>query len=177
MMKICSTEFVYHVSLNPEMENRTRIIEEGLRPLSDFPDSDRWKQLEEQMPDFYKNLYEMLAKPILKRDYENSGIFVSPIDFQKLPKSFMYNKDRFELPVERLDPEYCVLTWVIDEERISLPLTAANLEMCAEIWTTDMVEKWFAKDNTKIFFYVPQIAVYQPGGIKVFPGDFQHFES
>ena len=113
MMKICSTEFVYHVSLNPEMENRTRIIEEGLRPLSDFPDSDRWKQLEEQMPDFYKNLYEMLAKPILKRDYEKSGIFVSPIDFQKLPKSFMYNKDRFELPVERLDPEYCVLTWVM----------------------------------------------------------------
>jgi hypothetical protein len=38
-----------------------------------------------------------------------------------------------------------------------------------------MVTEWFAKDNTKIFFYVPQIAVYQPGRIRVEPTDIEQF--
>lgn len=79
----------------------------------------------------------------------------------------MNNKTRIKIPIAQLDPAYCVLTYVIDEERVSLPLNQANLEKAAEIWTADNVREWFAKDQSKIFFYVPQIAVYQPQGIAV----------
>ena len=175
-MRVCSTSYVYHALLNPEFEKVEAILANGLRPLSDFPESERWQQLEQHMPGFYKNLYDMIAKPVLKRPYENSGIFVSPIDFQKLPDSLMNDKTRFAIPVDRIDPDYAVLTWVIDEERIALPFTPENLEQAAEIWTAEMVKTWFAKDPSKIFFYVPQVAVYQPGGIKVTREDLELYE-
>ena len=174
-MPVCSTEFVYHALLNPEFDKVETILRNGLRPLSDFPDSDRWQQIEKQMPDFYPNLYRMVAQPILQRPYNNSGIFVTPIDFQKIPDSFMNNKTRFKIPVTRLDPEHCVLTYVLRDERVSLPLTVENLEKAADIWDADMVQTWFAKDRTKIFFYVPQIAVYQPQGIPVQREDMEEF--
>jgi hypothetical protein len=87
----------------------------------------------------------------------------------------MNNKSRFKLPIARLDPDYCVLTYVLQDKRVSLPLTSANLEKTAEIWTTDMVETWFAKDLSKMFYYVPQIAVYQPQGIAVNREDVEEF--
>ena len=166
-MRVCSTEFAYHALLNPEFDKIEAIVKDGLRPLSDFPESDRWKQLEEHMPGFYQNLYEGIAQPVIKKPYSNSGIFVTTIDFQKMPDSFMNNKTRIKIPITQLDPAYCVLTYVLNEERVSLQLTPENLEEAAEIWTDDMVRTWFAKDQTKIFFYVPQIAVYQPQGIPV----------
>ena len=73
----------------------------------------------------------------------------------------MHNKTRVRIPISRLDPEWSCLTYVIDDERISLPLTAANLQKAADIWTAVMVTEWFGRDPSKIFFYVPQIAVYQ----------------
>ena len=166
-MRVCSTEYVFHALLNPEFDKVEAILRTGIRPLSDFPESDRWKQIEAYMPGFYKNLYETIAKPVIKQPYHNSGIFVTTIDFQQLPESFMNNKTRIKIPIAQLDPAYCVLTYVIDEERISLALNQANLEKAAEIWTADKVREWFAKDQSKIFFYVPQIAVYQPQGIAV----------
>ena len=166
-MRVCSTEYAYHALLNPEFDKVETILKDGLRPLSDFPDSDRWKQIEEHMPGFYKKLYEGIAQPIIKKPYNNSGIFVTTIDFQKLPDSFMNNKTRIKIPITQLDPSYCVLTYVINEERISLELTEENLEKAADIWTAEMVREWFAKDHSKVFYYVPQIAVYQPQGISV----------
>ena len=174
-MRVCSTEYVYHALMNPEFDKVETIIKGGLRPLSDFPDSDRWQQLEKQMPGFYKNLYASIAQSIVNKPYTNSGIFVTPIDFQNLPASMMNSKSRFKIPVARLDPEYCVVTYVIQEERVSLPLTSANLKKVAEIWTAAMVQTWFAKDLSKIFYYVPQIAVYQPQGITVMREDFEEF--
>ena len=174
-MRVCSTEYVYHALMNPEFDKVETIIKGGLRSLSDFPDSDRWQQLEKQMPGFYKNLYASIAQPIINKPYTNSGIFVTPIDFQKLPTSMMNSKSRFKIPVAQLDPEYCVVTYVIQEERVSLPLTSANLKKVAEIWTAAMVQTWFAKDLSKIFYYVPQIAVYQPQGITVMREDFEEF--
>ena len=166
-MRVCATEYVYHALLNPEFDKVEAILKDGLRALSEFPESDRWKQLEEYMPGFYKNLYETIAQPIIKMPYSNSGIFVTTIDFQKLPDSFMNNKTRIKIPIADLDPTYCVLTYVLNEERVSLELTPENLEKAADIWTAEMIGEWFAKDNTKIFYYVPQIAVYQPQGIPV----------
>lgn len=166
-MHVCSTESVYHALLNPEFDKVEAIVKNGLRPLSDFPESDRWKQLEQVMPGFYSQLYETIAQPVIKKPYTNSGIFVTTIDFQKLPGSLMNNKTRIKIPITQLDPAYCVLTYVINEERVSLELTKANLEKAAAIWTAAMVQEWFAKDSSKIFYYVPQVAVYQPQGISV----------
>ena len=73
-MRVCSTEYVYHALLNPEFDKVEAILKDGLRPLSDFPESDRWRQLEVYMPGFYKNLYESIAQPVLKKPYSNSGI-------------------------------------------------------------------------------------------------------
>ena len=166
-MIVCSTEFVYHALLNPEFDKVKAILKDGLRPLSDFPESDRWKQLEAHMPGFYKNLYESIAQPVLKKPYSNSGIFVTTIDFQKLPDSFMNNKTRIKIPIAELDPAYCVLTYVLDGKRVAVELSDENLKKAAEIWKADEVRKWFAKDPSKIFFYVPQVAVYQPNGIPI----------
>lgn len=175
-MRVCSTEYVYHALLNPDFDKVEAILKDGLRPLSDFTESDRWKQLEEHMPGFYRNLYEAIAQPIIKKPYSNSGIFVTTIDFQKLPDSFMNNKTRIKIPIAQLDPAYCVLTYVINEERVSLELTQENLEKAADLWTAEMVQEWFAKDHTKIFYFVPQVAVYQPQGISVHPENVEEYK-
>jgi len=172
-MRVCSTTFVFHALLNSEFSTVEPILKNGLRPLSDFPDSERWQQLEKHMPGFYQNLYEQIAQPVINKPYSNSGIFVTPIDFQKSPSPFMSNNVRIKIPVTRLDPEYCVITYVLNEERIALPLTSENLEQTAEIWNAKMVQTWFAKDTSKMFFYVPQIAVYQPQGIPVMQDDIE----
>lgn len=166
-MRVCSTEYVYHAMLNPEFDKVEIILKDGLRPLSDFPESERWKQMEEHRPGFYKYMYEGIAQPIIKKPYSNSGIFVTTIDFQKLPDSFMNNKTRIKIPISQLDSSYCVLTYVINEERVALELAEENLEKAADIWTAEMVQEWFAKDRSKLFYYVPQIAVYQPQGISI----------
>ena len=175
-MQVCSTEFVYHALLNPEFDKVEAILKDGLRPLSDFPESDRWKQLEAHMPGFYQNLYESIAQPVIKKPYRNSGIFVTTIDFQKLPDSFMNNKTRIKIPIADLDPAYCVLTYVLNEERVAVKLTPENLESAANIWTADMVREWFAKDTSKIFYYVPQVAVYQPHGIPIQRADIEEYK-
>jgi hypothetical protein len=174
-MQVCSTHWVYHALLNAEFEKIEPILKNGLRPLSDFPDSDRWQQIEAHLPGFYKNLYDQIAWPILKRPYSNSGIFVTSIDFQKLPASLLYNRTRFRIPLTRLDPAYCVITYVLNEERVSLPLNPENLEKTAVIWDADRVQTWFAKDRTKMFYYVPQVAIYQPQGVPIEPADLEEF--
>jgi hypothetical protein len=133
-MRVCSTEYVYHALLNPEFDRMETILRDGLRPLSDFPESERWQQIEKQMPGFYQNLYTTIAQPVLQRAYSNSGIFVTPIDFQRIPTSFMKDKLRFKIPVTRLDPDYCVLTYVLHDERVALPLTPENMEKTANLW-------------------------------------------
>ena len=40
-MRICSTEYVYHALLNPEFDKVESILNNGIRPLSDFPESER----------------------------------------------------------------------------------------------------------------------------------------
>ena len=172
-MQVCSTENVYHALLNTGDEIIASILGQGLRPLSDFPESDRWQQINAQMPGFFENLYEMIAADVLQKPYMNAGVFVSPIDFQRLPESIMHGKTRVKIPVSRIDPQYACLTYVLDGKRTSLPFSAENLALAAKIWTADMVTEWFARDPSKIFFYVPQVAVYQPGGIVVEEADIE----
>jgi hypothetical protein len=63
---------------------------------------------------------------------------------------------------------------VLVEERISRPYTPENLKATAELWDEDRVRKWFGIDNTKVFFYVQQVAAYQ-GVIDVEPEEINGF--
>lgn len=174
-MRVCSTEYVYHNLLNPSDGLIESILQYGLRPLSDFPDSERWQQIESQMPGFFEQLYTDIAAPVVGKPYMNSGVFVSPIDFQLMPGSLLFNRTRVKIPVSRLDPAFSALTYVIDEQRVSLSLTTDHLATTADLWTGEMVSRWFAVDNSKIFYYVPQIMTYQPGGLSVYAADIEQF--
>jgi len=170
---VCSTTHLFHYMFNPKQESLDSFLQNGIRPLSDFPDSQRWIELEEQMPGFYENLYKMMAEPVLKKPYSNSGIFITPIDFRLLPGTYLHDKPRFRIPVKRLDPEMTVITYILDDERIVLPFAAEHLENIASTWDEKMVRRWFAVDQTKVFFYVPQVAAYQ-GKIEIQKDDFEN---
>ncbi len=169
---VCSTTHLFHYMFNPNQEALDSFLQKGILPLSDFPESERWKQLEAHMPGFYEKLYDMMAKSVLQKPYANSGVFITPIDFRLLPGSYLHDKPRFRIPGERIDPELTVLSYVIDDERLSLPFTAENRQNVATLWDAEMVNRWFAVDNSKIFFYVPQAAAYQ-GRIDVTEDDYE----
>lgn len=170
--KVCSTAHVFHYTINPNMDTLESFLAQGIRPLSDFPESERWKQLETHMPGFYENLYKMIAEPVLQKPYPNSGIYVTPIDFRLLPGTFLHEKPRFRIPLERLDPMWTVVTYVLDDERISLPFSADTMESVATLWDEALVRKWFGIDPTKVFFYVPQVGAFQ-GRIPVTESDYE----
>ncbi|HUF39578.1 MAG TPA: hypothetical protein VMN57_13715 [Anaerolineales bacterium] len=169
---VCSTTHLFHYMFNPDPAAERSFLEAGIRPLSDFPDSERFKQLQEHMPGFYENLYRMFAEPVLQKPYPNSGIFVTPIDFRLLPGTYLHEKPRFNIPTDRLDPAWTILTYVLDDQRVSLPYSPDTLKQTADLWDEDRVRQWFGIDNTKVFFYVPQVAAYQ-GVITVTQGDFE----
>lgn len=169
---ICSITHLFHYLFNPNEDALDSFLTNGIRPLSDFPDSERWKQLQEHRPGFYEALYEMFAAPVLQKPYPNSGVFITPIDFRLLPGTYLHDKPRFNIPVERIDPAWTILTYVINEERISLPFGPEALQKTAELWDEAMIREWFGKDNTRMFFYVPQVGVYQ-GRIEVKREDYQ----
>ena len=170
---VCSATHLFHYFFfNPDLEALDSFLKKGIRPLSDFPASERWKQLQEHMPGFYEKLYTMMAEPVLQTPYVNSGIFITPIDFRLLPGTFLHAKPRFRTPIERIDPQTTVISYVIDDERVSLPFSAENCQNVVGLWDADMVKCWFAVDKTKVFFYVPQVAAYQ-GRIDVTRHDFE----
>lgn len=171
--RVCSTDTLYHYLFSPDPDAVASILKNGLHPLSDFPDSPRWVQIQNVYPGFFEWLYGKFAEPVLKRPYTNSGIFLSPIDFRCMPDSLMYDKLRIEVPLERIDPVWAALSYVIDDQRLSFPLSPDTLEATAEIWTEDKVTRWFGVDTSRLFFYVPQVVTYQPGGIQVDEGDIK----
>lgn len=171
LQRVCSTDTLYHYLFNPETQVVASILENGLRPLSDFPESSRWKQIQSVYPEFFEWIYREFAESVLKAPYVNSGIFLTPIDFRRMPGSLMYDKLRINVPLERIEPQWAVLSYVINDQRRSYPLNARTLEATAELWTEDCVARWFGVDNSRLFFYVPQVVTYQPGGIQVTEGD------
>lgn len=172
MALVCSTEFVFHNFFTPDPSLIESVLHLGLRPLSDFPESERWQQIEKEVPGFFERLYDDIAAPVIGKPYQNSGIFVSPIDFRLLPGSYFFDRPRVRIPVARLEPEYSCLTYVWEEERVILPLEERSLLDTARLWTADKVMDWFARDQTKVFFYVPQIVTYQ-GKVAVEVGDIE----
>jgi hypothetical protein len=173
--QVCSTDYVYQYFFQCNADTLNRILDDGrLRPLSDFPESARWQGLEAEKPGFYKNLYDMIGKPIINKPYKNSGVFMSAIDFDKLPDAYLHGKPRFKIPVSRLDPDWSVITYVWYDERIIADLHNDNLQRVANFWTEDNVRKWFGADPGKVFFHVPQVAAYQPEGVHVSIDDLEY---
>lgn len=173
---VCRTDRLYHYLFQADEGRIASMLEAGLQPLSAFPDSPRWREIQEVQPGFFERLYEMVAAPVLDRPYDNSGVFLTPIDFRLLPGTFLHDKPRFAVPVEQLDPAWTAVTYVLDDERVSLPLSEATMQAMAELWDESMVRSWFGRDQTKVFFYVPQVAAYQPGGIPVRAADLERIE-
>jgi hypothetical protein len=171
-MEACSTTHLFHYFFSDDTSAREAMERDGLRPLSDFPDSERWQQLEAQMPGFYRNLYGMIAEPVLGRPYENSGVFITPIDFRVVLGTYLSDKPRYRIPIDRISGSDAVITYVIDDERSNLPFTSEHLTSVSELWDEAMIRDWFGRDQTKVFFYVPQVATYQ-GRITVGAGDFE----
>ena len=171
-MEVCSATHLFHYFFSDDTSARADMETDGLRPLSDFPDSERWQQLEAQMPGFYRNLYAMMAEPVLGTPYRNSGVFVTPIDFRGVTGTYLSDKPRYRIPIERIVPSDAVLTYVIDDERIVRPFDPGSLEEASRLWDEEMIRSWFGRDPTKVFFYVPQVAAYQ-GRIDVGAADFE----
>jgi hypothetical protein len=168
-MIVCQNDRLFHYLLGGK-DALPGILERGLQPLSSFPESEAWRRMEEALPGFYRMIYETFAQPVLRRPYSNSGVFLTPIDFRLMPGSLLARHARIAVPVDAVDPDWAALTYVLDEARVSLPLTAAHLEQAAALWMDEMVGEWFARNPQMMFFYVPQVAVYQDGGIPVQPG-------
>ncbi len=172
--RVCSTEYLYHYFFQPSQETIDSVLQQGLRPLSDFPDSPRWQRIQAAQPGFFEMIYRLLAEPYTKQPYTNSGVFVTPIDFYRLPDTYLIDKPRVRIPLARFQPEWSFLTYEFEEERVGLPLTAEHLETTAQLWTAAQVRKWFGVDKTKVFYYVPQAVTYQPGGVPVEVEDIEY---
>ena len=167
MESICSTKIAYHYLFNDTPEVIDSIKNNGLQPLSNFPNSKGWQQINDAFPDFFEKLYGKFAKPVIQKPYLNSGVFLTPIDFKLLPDSIVSNKGRLEIPIAKIDPEWAVITYVYNDKRVSLTFSKENLENSSKLWNKQLVERWFGVNKERLFFYVPQIVTYQPGGVKV----------
>lgn len=172
---VCRTDILFHYLFRPAPEVHASILEHGLRPLSDFPDSERWQAIQEARPDFFEWVYDYMAASVIKKPYVNSGVFVTPIDFRLMPDTFLSDKPRFALPLARFEPEWSCIAYELHDERISLPLNGQSMQAVADLWTADLVREWFARDNTRVFFHVPQVVTYQPEGVPVRPEDYEEF--
>jgi hypothetical protein len=170
---VCSTTHVFHYMFNQQADTVESMLKHGIRPLSDFPESERWQEIQHHMPNFFEKLYEMIAEPIIQKPYGDSGIFVTPIDFYELPNTYLHDKERIAIPIERIDSKWAAATYIVDEERQTFALNQQVLQDIAELWREDWVREWFGKDQTKVFFYVPQIVTYQANGIPITEADFQ----
>ncbi len=168
-MNVCSTDHLFHYLLNGEGALEA-ILERGLLPLSAIPGSARWRRIEQEQPGFYRAIYATFAQPALQRPYRHSVVFLTPIDFRRLPDLPLATVARIVLPLSVVPCRDAALTYELDGRRVVLPLTPSTLEETARLWPAALVRSWFGRDQRKLFFYVPQVAVYQDGGIPVRPG-------
>lgn len=160
MGAVISTMSLFHYFLEG-LDALPRILEEGLRPLSDFPESSRWQLIERELRGFYKDLYERWARPVLGRPYSSSGIFLTPIDFRQTGIAEMATRPRLRVPIERIDPSQAVLTYEWNASRQSRQLNEEELRRAAELWDPRAVAEWFGRDRDKLFYFIPQVIAYQ----------------
>jgi hypothetical protein len=169
-VEVVSRTHLFHYALDSQSD-LDAIVREGLRPLSEFPESERWSAIEADSPGFFERVYALVAEAVLGKPYANSGIFLTPLDFRALPGSLLHERARLKIPLDRVDASQAVVTWEV-EERVSLPLGPETLARAAAEWHAERVLAWFGRDPTKLFFHVPQVAAYG-GRIEVGPEDVE----
>ncbi len=168
---VCSDTTAYHYLFDASEEVRRSILEQGLLPLSSFPDSPRWQEGSGQGPSFYAELYREFFAPVFQREAPHSGIFFTPINFRRLPGSYLFDHPRVAIPIDRFDPAWTCITWEDEGTRVVAPISAETMHRVVAEWDEARVRHWFGRDPHKMFFHVPQIACYQPGGVRVEPRD------
>ena len=170
-MEVVSRTHLFHYALD-SAGDLDAIVSEGLRPLSDFPESERWRAIEAESPGFFERVYALVAEPVLGVPCAGSGVFLTPIDFRLLPGSLLQERGRLRIPISRIDGSRAVVTWHAEGERVSLPFAAEALARTADEWPAQRVTEWFGRDPTRLFFHVPQVATYQPR-VAVEPEDLE----
>jgi hypothetical protein len=153
--------YVYHYLKEPAA--LSTILREGLRPLSDRPDSPAYSRESSR----FRGRYELLARPLLRRPYVNSGVFFTTVDLRRLKNEKRLNSVRLRIPVVRLDPEWSVLTYEYDGARCWWPVNEENLRQATTLWTDELCQRWLGADITGWFRYVPQVVAFQNGGVPV----------
>jgi len=161
---LCSTTHVYHYLRSAPVDT---ILHEGLRHLSDMPDHPTFDQETAR----FRSRYYDLAWPILRRPYLTGGIFFTTIDLRQVNGRGHSDSPRLAVPLERLDPDWTVLTYEYEGVRIRHPLATRHLKDAAELWTRDRIEQWLGVDDTGWFRYVPQVITFQLGGVRIDPAD------
>lgn len=159
-MYVCRTDCVYHYLINDDSVADS-IIQNGLLPLSSFPESPRWKLINQHLPGVFESLYTLFAEPILKKPYTNSGIFLTPIDFHQMTDLPIATCTRLSIPTSAIDADSASLTYELGGQRVVLAFDTQALREVQTQWTEDMVRAWFGRDNSRMFFYVPQVVTYQ----------------
>lgn len=173
--RVLAIDRLFHYVLQPHDGLVDEIVRNGLRPLSDLPTSDRWVALQRHRPGFFEDLYDAWARPVLGRPYPGrSGIFLTPIDFRRLPGIWLADRPRVAVPLDLIDRSWSCLTYGGDCPRTTLPLSPETLEEAAAYWSADRVRRWFGRDSTKLFYDVPQVVTYQPHGVPVGPADVEN---
>lgn len=167
-----STEHLFHYFLSGDQDSRKPVLEEGLRPLSDFPESQRWHLIERHEPGFFRKIHRLWAAPVLADEYTNSGIFLTPIDFRAGGPKWMHERPRLRIPLNRVDPAKSVLTYKQLGQRRSFLLSEDALVKAAQLWSPAEIEAWLGKDPEKLFYFVPQVVTYQ-GRVLVRPEDLE----
>ena len=170
---VCSTGHLYHYFISGDPPALEAICETGLQPLSTFPESERWKTIEAAQPGVFERLYNEFAAPVLRRPYQNSGVFFTPIDFRRIEGSELAGVPRLVLPTGGLDPDWCALTYFLNRRRICRKISASDLEETRRLWPEGLVVEWFGRDRNRLFYFVPQVACYQPDGVEVRPEYFE----
>jgi len=158
MKRVCSRDRLYHYLLDPSVSIED-IIRDGLLPLSSQDAMGR--PYHDIKLGLYRDLYHEIAEPWLRRPYEHSGVFLTPIDFRLIEGHRLAALPRVAVPVDALDPATTRLTWVESDERVVRPLSPESLADAAELWTEERVREWFGKDRKRTFYHVPQVWTYQ----------------
>ncbi len=157
----CSTTTAFHYRPGAGIE--TLLARGGLRPLSALPDHPKHQQTVRDQPDRFSELWRDLAEPLLGREYRNSGIYFTTIDFWKHPfhrANSGTGRVRVAVPIGRLDPATTVLTYVRDGCRIHEHPTAGALERAARFWTAERIQASLGIDRRGWFFPVPQLIAF-----------------
>jgi len=156
--QVCSRDRLYHYLLDPLVAVEA-ILRDGLLPFSS--QDARGRPYHDIKLGLYRDLYREFAEPWLKRPYENSGVFLTPIDFSLIEGHRLARLTRVALPLHALDSTMSRLTWIEADERVVRPLSPESLDEAASLWTAERVGEWFGNDRNRTFFFVPRVWTYQ----------------